>query len=90
MPVGMVPIMNAIVVTELEALELLTGVEAIHVASGGVGGSEGAVTLAVDGESEDVEAAIELVKSIKGEPPVKGLRQDCASCKAQCYYRHPV
>jgi hypothetical protein len=56
--------------TEIQALALLAGVEATHVASGGVGGSEGAVVLSIEGEESRVEKAFELVKSIKGEPPV--------------------
>lgn len=71
--VALVPITNAHVVTEIQALEVLTGVTATHLASGGIGGSEGAVVLALDGYEEEVSAAFDLVKSIKGEPPVPGL-----------------
>ncbi|MGB2814603.1 MAG: hypothetical protein WBC75_05880, partial [Dehalococcoidales bacterium] len=35
-----------------------------------VGGSEGAVVLALEGDEKRVEKAFEFVKSIKGEPPV--------------------
>jgi len=49
---------------------VLTGVKAYHLASGGVGGSEGAVVLALEGDEKRVKNAFELVKSIKGEPPV--------------------
>ena len=58
------------VVTEIQAFALLAGVRAYHLASGGVGGSEGAVVLSLEGDEEKVEKAFELVKSIKGEPPV--------------------
>ena len=44
--------------------------KATHIGSGGVGGSEGAVVLSIEGEESKVEKAFELVKSIKGEPPV--------------------
>ena len=37
---------------------------------GGVGGSEGAVVLSVEGEESRVEQAFTLLKEIKGEPPV--------------------
>jgi len=37
---------------------------------GGVGGSEGSVHLSLEGDEERVNKAFELVKSIKGEPPV--------------------
>ena len=58
------------VVTEIQAFAILAGVRAYHLASGGVGGSEGAVVLALEGDEKRVEKAFELVKSIKGEPPV--------------------
>ena len=65
---GFMPVVNAQVVTEIEALALLTGVPAVHIGSGGVAGSEGAVMLALEGESKVVESAFELIESIKGEP----------------------
>jgi hypothetical protein len=68
-PVGLMPLVGARVVTEIEALAVLAGVEATHVGSGGVGGAEGTVTLLVEGERDRVEAAFSLVRSIKGEPP---------------------
>ena len=49
---GFMPVVNATVVTEIQALEILTGVTAVHVGSGGVAGSEGAVILALEGEKE--------------------------------------
>lgn len=56
------------IVTEIEALELLTGVEAHQIAAGGVCGAEGAIWLAVWGMPEEVAAAKALVESIQGEP----------------------
>ena len=69
--VALMPVVNALVVTEIQALAVLTGVTATHVASGGVGGSEGAVILALEGKEETVARAYQLVESIKGEPPVE-------------------
>ena len=68
--IGLMPVMQGLVVTEIEALAMLTGVSATHVASGGVGGSEGSVIISLEGSDETVKRAFELVKSIKGEPPV--------------------
>ena len=56
------------IVTELEALELLTGVEAHQIGSGGVCGAEGGVWLAVWGDEEQVAAVKALVEGIQGEP----------------------
>jgi hypothetical protein len=47
--VGLIPLAGATVVTEIEALRVLAGVEAVHVASGGNDRSEGAVTLVAEG-----------------------------------------
>jgi len=66
---GVMPLVNAKVVTEVQALKILADVTAIHVGSGGVGGSEGAVVLSFGGKEEAVDKAFEFVKSVKGEPP---------------------
>lgn len=68
--VSLMPVVTAKVVTEIQALEILTGVHAVHAASGGVGGSEGAVVIALEGSDATVKRAFELVKSVKGEPPI--------------------
>ena len=62
---GMMPLTFGQVVTEIDALDILFGVEAAHVASGGVLGSEGAVTIAVEGNEKQVEAVMDLIRSIK-------------------------
>lgn len=59
---------TGIIFTEIEALEVLCGVQATLISAGGVAGAEGSVRLLVEGMDEDVEAAAELVKGIKGEP----------------------
>ncbi|HUV33750.1 MAG TPA: hypothetical protein VMW22_02390, partial [Candidatus Desulfaltia sp.] len=56
------------IITEIEALGILTGVDAYLYSSGGIAGAEGAVRLLVEGADEEVEETLELVKSIKGEP----------------------
>ncbi|MGI5838516.1 MAG: hypothetical protein ACOX8W_02525 [bacterium] len=78
------PVVGAIVITEIEALAILAGVDAVHFSSGGVGGSAGAVTLAIEGEDENVREAFELIKSIKGEPPLADAKRPCAECENHC------
>ncbi|HAA90060.1 MAG: Uncharacterized protein XD63_0988 [Thermoanaerobacterales bacterium 50_218] len=73
MPVGLIPLVQGKVVTELVALEILASVEAVALGAGGVGGSEGSVVIAVSGDADDVERVFNLVKEIKGEPPVQGI-----------------
>ncbi len=70
LPVGLVPIPNALVVTEVQAFQVLTGVQVVPVAGGGIAGSEGTVVLSLEGEAAQIEQALSLVKAVKGEPPV--------------------
>jgi len=77
---GMYCLSSGIVVTEVQALKVLAGVEAQHVASGGIGGSEGAVVIAAQGSEKGVRQAIEIVESVKGEPPVPALKGYCEEC----------
>ena len=68
--VNVMPTMGK-VVTEIEAFKILTGVEAINIGAGGVGGAEGARVFLLKGDEETVTKAFNLVQSIKGEPPFK-------------------
>ena len=70
LPARLLPAITGKLVTEIQALAVLAGVKAIHICSGGVGGSEVGVVLAIEGDEAHVMKAFELVKSIKGEPPV--------------------
>ena len=70
LPVGLVPIPNALVVTEVQAFQVLTGVQVVPVAAGGIAGSEGTVVLSLEGEAAQIEQALSLVTAVKGEPPV--------------------
>lgn len=78
--VGMVPLINARVVTEIKALKILMGVDAYHIASGGVSGSEGSVTLVAEGKKEAMNKTIELYESIKGEPSLNIRKGICEIC----------
>jgi len=69
LPAKLTPVVQGKVVTEIQALGVLAGVNAYHICSGGVGGSEGAVTLSIEGDEAHVKKALDLVVSIKGEPP---------------------
>ena len=56
------------IVTELEAIKMMTGAEAELVAAGGVCGAEGSCWIAVTGNKEQLDSAGELVKSVSSEP----------------------
>lgn len=55
-------------ITEIESLKILTGVEAKLFAAGGIAGAEGSVRLLLSGTEYQVEATLKLIDSIKGEP----------------------
>ena len=66
MPCGMAVVSaGALIITEIEAFNILFDVHAVHVASGGVCGSEGSVCLVLEGDDEKVEKAFEYVTSLK-------------------------
>ncbi|MFC1694073.1 hypothetical protein ACFL1R_11255 [Candidatus Latescibacterota bacterium] len=57
------------IVTEIEALKILTGISAFQAGAGGIGGAEGSVILVLRGQKEQVEKALQLVEEIQGELP---------------------
>ena len=54
--VALMPIAGAKVFTEIQAIKQLFDLEATHIASGGIMGSEGSVVLSVKGNSGKIEA----------------------------------
>ena len=85
--VGMACVADGIVITEMEALEELFGVEAIHFASGGYGGAEGSVSLIVDGPDEEVNACLDFIEGIKGEPALPAVKGPCKTCPILCSFQ---
>jgi hypothetical protein len=55
--------------TEIEAIEILTGVRAALIGAGGIAGAEGSVRLSVWGSAEQVANAEAAVAGVLGEPP---------------------
>jgi hypothetical protein len=60
---------RGIIITEIEALALLAGVEGIQIGAGGVLGAEGSVRLLVRGGADQVRNALAVVAGVQGEPP---------------------
>lgn len=79
MNVGMMEVNYGDIITELDALNILTDLEAIPVAAGGIGGSEGSQTILLMGDN--VQEALAMVKSIKGELPLKAYKRKCPCAK---------
>lgn len=69
--VNLMPMLGATVITEIAAVKALYGLEAKCIAAGGIDGSEGAVTLVMEGGKKDIENALAAIISIKGEPAIR-------------------
>ncbi|MBI4531871.1 MAG: hypothetical protein HY709_10190 [Candidatus Latescibacteria bacterium] len=39
------------------------------------------------GDRSGIEKTVALIESIKGEPPVPGLKGECADCRYDCVYK---
>jgi hypothetical protein len=70
LPATLLPLIKGQALTEIQAFEILCNINPTHIASGGIGGSEGTVILCLTGNEQKIEEAMSLIKSIKGEPPV--------------------
>ena len=55
---------TGVIITEIEALNILTGVQAIQIGAGGVGGAEGSIRLLIQGTAEQMQAAGRLLGQI--------------------------
>ena len=86
LPGKIVPVTTSKVVTEVQAFALLAGVRSHQLGCGGVGGSEGAVILTLEGDEEKVKKAFDLAKSVKGEPPVTMPNRYAVSSPADYQY----
>ena len=60
--------MTGIIVTEIEAIEILTGAAAVQIAAGRIRGAEGAVRLLISGTSEQVNDVRRLAGELEQEP----------------------
>jgi len=81
---GIIPVVGAKVITEIEACQELFDLPVFTVGAGGVNGAEGAITLLAEGTEEKIKDALELIKSIKGEPPTQLNATECKGCTTPC------
>ena len=86
--VGMACVSDGIAFTEIDAIESLFEVEAVHFASGGWGGAEGCVTLVVDGPDAQVSKCLKFIEQkVKGEPPLLAAKSPCTTCPIPCSFQ---
>ena len=69
------------VVTELKAIEIMSGATAIPISAGGLDGAEGSVTLVIKGEKEQVSKAIEYAEQSKGSHLPSATTPICDGCQ---------
>lgn len=81
-PVGLYPISakNLTVITEVKALKFLTGVDATVISCGGLAGAEGAVTLLIKGNEDQVHKTLKMIDQTKGAQTPKATFFDCSDC----------
>lgn len=65
MGTGLAPVSGEIV-TEKIALELIARVKCTVIASGGIDGAEGATTMVIEGDADQVKTAVQTVLRVKG------------------------
>ena len=89
LPAGLYPCPKGITVTEVVAVSILSGAAAVPIASGGLGGAEGAATLIIKGTKEQVEKALDFIERCKGAklPPLR--LPNCGGCPVP-HCRFPV
>jgi hypothetical protein len=80
MPVGLFPCPAGVTVTEIRAIEILSGASAIPIAAGGLGGAEGAITLVLKGTTDEVKKALDFVEQSKGAELPDLRLCNCDSC----------
>jgi len=78
-PVGLIPISGRIV-TEIEAVKILTGADAKVMGAGGLSGAEGSVTLLVSGSEEQIVKLQKIVENIKGKIRFPEITVNCEEC----------
>jgi len=81
MSVGLVPLWGT-VVTETDAVSMLTGVKATVIGTGGIMGGEGSTTFIIEGNPSQVKEAWEIVHSVKGAE-VSGVPETLTECNAK-------
>ncbi len=80
MPCSLLPCDGGEVVTEIRAVEILSGARAVPIASGGLGGAEGAVTMAIQGEDPQVREAVRYAEECKGARLPQLRTSSCLDC----------
>ena len=79
MAVDLAPL-NGTVITETDAISMLSGAKATVIGAGGIMGAEGATTFVIEGNPEQVKTAWEIVNAVKGTG-TSGVSESLAECE---------
>lgn len=85
----MFPLKADITITEIEAMEIISGGgKACVFSCGGLHGAEGAVSIALEGTEEQINRAIEVAERIKGNATLPSVVSPaCIDCKMPTCYQ---
>jgi hypothetical protein len=89
LPTGLFPCPDGKTITEIDAVKILSGAIAVPIASGGLGGAEGATTIIIKGTNEQVRDAIQFVEQSKGAKLPSLRLSNCSDCSVP-HCRFPV
>jgi hypothetical protein len=80
LPIDLFPCPQGKTVTEVDAIEILSGATAVPIAAGGLGGAEGTITLVIKGNEEQVKKAVDFVEQSKGAKLPQLRLFNCYQC----------
>jgi len=89
LPAGLFPCPAGKTITEIDAVKILSGAVTIPIASGGLGGAEGATTLIIKGTNIQVREAIKFIEQSKGAKLPALRLSNCSDCQVS-HCRFPV
>lgn len=82
-PVGLMPLPGEII-SEKEAIKLLSNIDVSIIGAGGIGGGEGSYTFMIEGKEGAVKKVFNIVKEIKGEKALNTHGGHCEDCVYTC------
>lgn len=89
LPAGLFAYPDGRSITEIDAVKILSGAVAVPIASGGLGGAEGAITLIIKGTGKQVGEAVNFIEQSKGARLPSLRLPNCSDCTVP-HCRFPV
>ncbi|RKL61797.1 hypothetical protein DXT63_14705 [Thermoanaerobacteraceae bacterium SP2] len=95
MAVGLIPIYGRLI-TEVEALKIISNTDVIVIGRGGINGGEGSTTVILDGDEDSLKKAIKAVLNTS-QKPISGTKRSLKECTPgspgctyhlSCFYSH--